>query len=47
MTVDTREFTCGKDGVLMWRLSTAILHGAGARALTQLTSARIGLDHAD
>ena len=26
MTVDTSEFTCGKDGVLMWRLSTAILH---------------------
>ena len=27
MTVDTSELTCGKDGVLMCRLSTAILHG--------------------
>ena len=29
MTVETSEFTCGKDGVLMCKLSTAILRGAG------------------
>ena len=34
MTVDTKELTCGKDGVLMWRLSTAILRGAKVKART-------------
>ena len=33
MTVETSEFTCGKDGVLMCKLSTAILRAGGATEL--------------